>query len=111
VARRDGMVKVNGYRIELGEIEAIINRHPDVSEAACVVRNHATEGTSITAFVVLRAGADPGVPALLRHCGEYLPRYMVPRDMVTVPTLAQTSTGKLDRRSLSAQAAELSNGH
>ncbi len=111
VARRDGMVKVNGYRIELGEIEAIINRHPDVSEAACVVRKHPTEGTSITAFVVLRAGADPGVPALLRHCGEYLPRYMVPRDMVTVPTLAQTSTGKLDRRSLSAQAAELSNGH
>jgi acyl-coenzyme A synthetase/AMP-(fatty) acid ligase len=110
VARRDGMVKINGYRVELGEVEAIINRHPDVAEAACAVRDRGTAGSTITAFVVLRAGADPGVPELLRHCGDYLPRYMVPQEIVPVAALAQTSTGKIDRRSLTALAAELADG-
>ena len=62
------VIEINGYRVELGEVEAIINRHPDVSEAACVVRDHGAAGSAITAFVVLRPGADPGVPALRRHC-------------------------------------------
>jgi len=110
VGRRDGMVKINGYRVELGEVEAIINRHPDVADAACVVRDHGTVGSTITAFVVLRAGADPGVLTLRRHCSGYLPRYMVPREIVPVTALAQTSTGKTDRRSLTALAAELPDG-
>jgi amino acid adenylation domain-containing protein len=114
VARRDGMVKINGYRVELGEVEAVINRHPDVAEAACVARDRGTAGTTITAFVVLRAGAGagagPGVPELRGHCAGYLPRYMVPEEIVTVTALAQTSTGKVDRRTLTALAAELPDG-
>lgn len=110
VARRDGMVKINGYRVELGEVEAILSRHPDVSEAACVVRDQGTAGATITAFVVPRAGTDPGAPELRRHCGDYLPRYMVPKEFVPVTALAQTSTGKIDRRTLTALAAELPDG-
>jgi len=110
VARRDGMVKINGYRVELGEVETIINRHPGVSEAACVVRDHGTGGSTITAFVVLRVWANPGVPELRRHCSGYLPRYMVPRAIVPVTALAQTPNGKIDRRSLTALAAALPDG-
>lgn len=110
VTRRDGMVKISGYRVELGEVEAIINRHPDVFEAACVVRDHGAAGSAITAFVVPRTGTDPGVPALLRHCRAHLPQYMVPRKIVAVTALPQTSTGKIDRRSLTALAAEPSDG-
>jgi acyl-coenzyme A synthetase/AMP-(fatty) acid ligase len=110
VGRRDGMVKINGYRVELGEVEAIITRHPDVAEAACVVRDHGPAGASITAFVVLRAGADPEVSELRGHCGGYLPRYMVPSVIVPVSALAQTSTGKIDRRTLTAMAAGLPDG-
>jgi amino acid adenylation domain-containing protein len=110
VTRRDGMVKINGYRVELGEVEAILSRHQDVSEAACVVRDHGPAGSAITAFVVFRPGADLGVPELRKHCGGYLPRYMVPREIVPVAALAQTSTGKIDRRSLTVLAAELPDG-
>ncbi|WP_370964544.1 amino acid adenylation domain-containing protein [Amycolatopsis sp. cg9] len=110
VARRDGMVKINGCRVELGEVEAILSRHPDVAEAACVVRDQGPAGATITAFVVPRAGADPGAPELRGHCGGYLPRYMVPGEFVPVTALAQTSTGKIDRRTLTALAAELPDG-
>ncbi len=110
VGRRDGMVKINGYRVELGEVETIINRHPNVSEAACVVRDHGTGGSTITAFVVLRPGANSDVPELRRHCSGYLPRYMVPRAIVPVTALPQTPNGKIDRRSLIAVAAALSDG-
>lgn len=39
VGRLDFQVKFRGFRIELGEIEHVLERHPQVHSAACVLRN------------------------------------------------------------------------
>jgi amino acid adenylation domain-containing protein len=100
LGRRDHMVKVRGYRVELGEIEAILYRHPMVAEAAVVAVSDGDGGNRLVAFV---AGEPaPSEADLLRHCGEHLPKYMVPESVVLRSTLPKTSTGKIDRPALHA---------
>ncbi|MSE06931.1 AMP-binding protein, partial [Lactobacillus salivarius] len=38
MGRADHQIKIRGFRIELGEIEAVLVKHPDVEDAAAVVR-------------------------------------------------------------------------
>lgn len=105
IGRVDGMVKVKGYRIELGEIEAALDSRPEVREAACVVVPAKGDTATLVAFVTASDGSQPDEPTLRRHCGQLLPRYMVPERIEVVPVLHYTSTGKVDRRSM-ARIAE-----
>ncbi|MFG2533158.1 amino acid adenylation domain-containing protein [Streptomyces sp. NPDC048516] len=99
VGRRDHMVKVRGHRIELGDIETTLGTHPDIESAAVVVTGEGLDGR-LEAFAVPRAGANPGVLSLKRHCAERLPRYMVVDTVHLVPTLPRTGNGKVDRATL-----------
>ncbi|GAA1983445.1 amino acid adenylation domain-containing protein [Catenulispora subtropica] len=104
VGRKDTMVKVKGHRIELGEIEAVLELRPEVAEAVCVVAPDEAGTARIVAFVTAARGGGPDERALRRHTREYLPTYMVPEKIEVVSSLAYTSTGKVDRRSLMAAA-------
>ncbi|QWF82457.1 amino acid adenylation domain-containing protein [Amycolatopsis sp. CA-230715] len=102
LGRRDAMVKVRGHRVELGDVEAALTAHPDIAEAAAVVRGSALGGR-IEAFVVPRPGARLGVLAVKRHCAERLPTYMIADDAHFVPALPRTANGKVDRAALAVR--------
>ncbi|MEU1591211.1 amino acid adenylation domain-containing protein, partial [Micromonospora sp. NPDC005710] len=93
LGRTDDQVKVRGVRIELGEVQAAVAAHPQVAQAAVVVRDD-----RLVAYVV--GDADP--VEVREHVARQLPSSFVPAAVVTVDELPLTSSGKLDRRALPA---------
>ncbi len=103
VGRTDFQVKIRGLRIELDEISQVLTGHPDVAEAAVVVREKAQGDQRLVAYVVPRAELDPpdaDVESLTNLLAERLPDYMVPSAIVPIAGLPLTPSGKIDRAAL-----------
>jgi amino acid adenylation domain-containing protein len=100
LGRSDHQVKIRGHRIELEEIQEVLRRHPDVTDAAVVVRRGADGTPSLAAYVVGRDRTALSIPAVRQHLRERLPRYMLPTAVVPLDSLPLGTTGKLDRSRL-----------
>ncbi|WP_147299026.1 AMP-binding protein [Xenorhabdus cabanillasii] len=99
LGRRDRQLKVNGFRIELDSVEKNVLDLPMVSEAAVISLEDNRKHALLGAFIV---PAEPSVTE--QHIREALlgrmPAYMVPSQIVLIPELPLTRTGKLDRNTL-----------
>ena len=104
LGRRDNQVKISGFRIEIGEIENTLLRVPGVRDGAVVVADRA-DSSQLVAFYAAREE----IPAdLLRdRLAETLAPYMVPTAFHRRETLPLTANGKIDRKALTALAADL----
>ncbi len=102
LGRRDNQIKSRGYRIELGDIESAINAHPDVVECAVVAVPDEMISNRIRAFVAVKAPITE--PEMIAFCAEIIPKYMIPEAFAFRETLPKTSTGKIDRQTLNAEA-------
>ncbi len=105
LGRRDHQVKISGFRIEVGEIENALLRVPGVRDGAVVVAERPDRGRHLVAFYHAPEPLDAG--ALRERLAQSLPRYMVPQVVHWQPALPLTANGKIDRRRLTALAAEL----
>jgi amino acid adenylation domain-containing protein len=100
LGRIDDQVKIRGYRIELGEIEAVLRRHPNVKDAAVIVRQDTPDDPRLAAYCVAREQPAPGVAELSDFSRRLLPDYMIPGLFVTLPALPLMPNGKVDRKAL-----------
>jgi amino acid adenylation domain-containing protein len=107
LGRADGQVKVRGFRIELGEVEAALLGHPDVRQAAVVVRAAVQAEAHLVAYVVVTDDADPDGAAGRRirdHLRDLLPAQMVPATVIVRDAMPLSENGKVDRSALAAES-------
>jgi nonribosomal peptide synthetase DhbF len=96
LGRIDNQVKLRGNRIELGEIEHALEYHPQVRQAALLLRQ-AENGTRLSACVVLQAGEHTDGTTLRSYLSQRLPEYMLPADFCFLDSLPLQPSGKIDR--------------
>ena len=100
LGRADQQVKLRGFRIEPGEVETVLKGNPAVRDAAVVMQTGAEGQKYLGAYIVPADGAEPSEVELRHFLRDYLPEYMIPAVISTVPSLPTTPSGKLDRRAL-----------
>jgi acetyl-CoA synthetase len=103
LGRVDDVMNVSGHRISTTEVESALVSHPAVAEAAVVGANDDTTGQGIVAFVILRAGVEDGadlVKSLRDHVAKEIGPIAKPRQIMVVPELPKTRSGKIMRRLL-----------
>ena len=96
VGRRDTMIKSSGFRISPTEVEEALFSSKKLRGAAVIGIPDEILGQTIKAFVVARDGDPLDTQALLTHCSEKLPRYMVPKTIEVLLEMPKTSSGKVD---------------
>jgi 2-aminobenzoate-CoA ligase len=94
------MIVSSGYNIAGPEVEAALLAHEAVAECAVIGVADEERGQIVKAYVVCRAGAEPGdglVRALQEHVKKTIAPYKYPRAIEFVTELPKTQTGKIQR--------------
>jgi acetyl-CoA synthetase len=107
IGRDDDVITSSGYRIGPGEIEDCLLKHEAVSLAAVVGKPDALRTEIVKAFVVLNAGREPSealAAELQAFVRKRLSAHEYPREIAFRDELPLTTTGKIIRRLLRAEA-------
>ncbi|MDQ1011727.1 long-chain acyl-CoA synthetase [Streptomyces sp. V4I23] len=100
VDRKKDMINASGFKVWPREVEDVLYTHPAVREAAVVGVPDSYRGETVKAYVSLRPGADLGPDELSAYCEQRLAAYKYPREVVILPELPKTTSGKILRREL-----------
>ena len=108
LGRVDDVMNVSGHRLSTTEIESALVSHPKVAEAAVVGAADDMTGQAVCAFVILRESAvDEGgsapeelIEELRKHVQKQIGAIAKPRQIMIVPELPKTRSGKIMRRLL-----------
>jgi acetyl-CoA synthetase len=101
--RVDDVLNVSGHRLGTAEVESALVAHDAVAEAAVVGFIHEVKGQGILAFVQLYPDVDKSdelVGALKAQVATAIGKFATPEQLVIVPGLPKTRSGKIMRRIL-----------
>jgi acyl-CoA synthetase (AMP-forming)/AMP-acid ligase II len=100
IGRADDMFISGGENIFPGEVEAVLERHPEVEQAAVIPIADDIKGMKPVAFVVRTAGGTVDEGALKAFSLAHAPAFMHPRRIWFLPALPLAGTNKVDKPSL-----------
>ena len=100
--RTKDLIKSGGEWISSVALEGALMGHPAVAEAAVVAVPHPRWLERPLAAVVLREGRTAEPAELLAHLAGRFPDWWLPDDIVFVPAIPRTSTGKFLKSALRA---------
>ncbi|MEV6305125.1 acetate--CoA ligase [Actinoplanes sp. NPDC051861] len=107
LGRVDDVMLVSGHNISTTEVESALVSHPAVAEAAVVGATDPTTGQAIVAFTIPRGNVvtdgeagEQLIKDLRNHVAKTLGPIAKPRQIMLVPELPKTRSGKIMRRLL-----------
>ena len=100
VDRKKDMIKTGGENVASREVEEAIYRLPQVAEVAVIGVPHARWIEAVTAVVVVRREHAITEDQVIKHCGQWLAPFKVPKGVVFVDDLPKNPSGKLLKREL-----------
>ncbi|MDD2725086.1 MAG: acyl-CoA ligase (AMP-forming), exosortase A system-associated [Methylovulum sp.] len=109
VGRKDDMIKTSGYRVSPTEIEEVVYASGLAKEAAALGIEHDVLGQAV---VVVVSADEPEAfdgQTIVNVCKAQLPNFMVPAKVIALAGLPKNPNGKIDRKSLTGQFANIFN--
>ena len=113
VGRADDVIKTSGHLIGPFEVESVLVEHKAVAEAGVIGKPDPVAMEVVKAFVSLKDGYEPSEELrreLLGFARARLGAAVAPKEIVFLPTLPKTRSGKIMRRLLKARELGLPEG-
>jgi acyl-CoA synthetase (AMP-forming)/AMP-acid ligase II len=106
VGRTKELIVRFGFNVYPAEVEAVLNTCPGVVRSAVIGRTVAGDGNEeVVAFVQPAPGSTLTSTQLAEHAAGHLAPYKRPSQIVLVPALPMTPTGKVVKTELTKMAA------
>lgn len=104
--RDNRVINTGGEKVFAEEVEQVIARHPAVADVNVVGMPDKRWGHRIVAVVARRAGAELDAQTVIDHVDAVLAGYKRPREVVFVPQIRRSPSGKIDLRWVREAAQE-----
>lgn len=104
VGRKDDIIKTRGEKVAPKEVENVLYMLEGIKEAAVIGVPDVILGSAIKAVLVLAEGTELCERDIIRHCAKHLEDFMVPKSVEFRSELPKTSTGKIRRSEVQAEA-------
>lgn len=96
ISRADSQIKHMGYRIELGEIEFAANKIDGITLAAVVYDRQNDR------IVMAYQGKKKDEGYIYSELEKYVPKYMLPTNIIRLKEMPYNANGKIDRKWIAA---------
>ena len=110
MGRYKDMLKIGGENVDPMEVEAFLMTHPAVNLAAVVSLPDARLSEVGVAFVRSEPGQTLTEADVLAHCRGRIASFKIPRRVIFVDDFPMTSSGKIQKVKLRAEALRLAGG-
>jgi long-chain acyl-CoA synthetase len=99
VGRTKDLIVCRGFNVYPAEVEAVLNAHPAVVQSAVIGRSVAGD-EEVVAFVQPLPNSQLTTADLAEYAAQHLAAYKRPAQIVLVPTMPVTPTGKVVKAEL-----------
>jgi len=107
LGRYKDMLKVGGENVSPAEVEAYLRVMPEIQDAAVVAYPDSRLAEVPVAFVILKSGQEVDADTLLNRMKGKIASYKIPKHVIFCDAYPMTSSGKIRKVELRAQAKEI----